>query len=303
MKVVFLKNFNDLDLNLKNLSLVLGYFDGVHIGHSQLISFAKSMSEGGDLAVLTFDKPLKSIEGCLTNLDTKKEIMKSLGVDYLLVIVCDDNFKKMSYVNFINKVLKALKPTKLFCGPDFRYGYGAQGDVQFLKERFNDVYVLNYVNDHYGNKISSSEIKDLILEGKITEANRWLGREYMITGIVSHGKSNGKTLGFPTANLIPDTNYVIPKNGVYATRCKVDGVIYPSITNIGTHPTINELLVPSIETFLIGYEGNLYGEEISLYFDEFLREEQKFNSIDELKAAIEKNKEDAIHYFKFNKIR
>lgn len=303
MKVVFLKNFNDLDLNLKNLSLVLGYFDGVHIGHSQLISFAKSMSEGGDLAVLTFDKPLKSIEGCLTNLDTKKEIMKSLGVDYLLVIVCDDNFKKMSYVNFINKVLKALKPTKLFCGPDFRYGYGAQGDVQFLKERFNDVYVLNYVNDHYGNKISSSEIKDLILEGKITEANRWLGREYMITGIVSHGKSNGKTLGFPTANLIPDTNYVIPKNGVYVTRCKVDGVIYPSITNIGTHPTINELLVPSIETFLIGYEGNLYGEEISLYFDEFLREEQKFNSIDELKAAIEKNKEDAIHYFKFNKIR
>lgn len=303
MKVVFLNNFNDLDLNLKNLSLVLGYFDGVHIGHSQLISFAKSMSEGGDLAVLTFDKPLKSIEGCLTNLDTKKEIMKSLGVDYLLVIVCDDNFKKMSYVNFINKVLKALKPTKLFCGLDFRYGYGAQGDVQFLKERFNDVYVLNYVNDHYGNKISSSEIKDLILEGKITEANRWLGREYMITGIVSHGKSNGKTLGFPTANLIPDTNYVIPKNGVYVTRCKVDGVIYPSITNIGTHPTINELLVPSIETFLIGYEGNLYGEEISLYFDEFLREEQKFNSIDELKAAIEKNKEDAIHYFKFNKIR
>lgn len=303
MKVVFLNNFNDLDLNLKNLSLVLGYFDGVHIGHSQLISFAKSMSEGGDLAVLTFDKPLKSIEGCLTNLDTKKEIMKSLGVDYLLVIVCDDNFKKMSYVNFINKVLKTLKPTKLFCGPDFRYGYGAQGDVQFLKERFNDVYVLNYVNDHHGNKISSSEIKDLILEGKITEANRWLGREYMITGIVSHGKSNGKTLGFPTANLIPDTNYVIPKNGVYVTRCKVDGVIYPSITNIGTHPTINELLVPSIETFLIGYEGNLYGEEISLYFDEFLREEQKFNSIDELKAAIEKNKEDAIHYFKFNKIR
>ena len=302
MEVIYLKNVEDINLEIKNLSLVLGYFDGVHIGHSQLISFAKSNCEDGYLGVLTFDKPLKSIEGALTDLDTKIELMDELGVDYLFIIVCDDNFKHLSYVDFVDKVLKKLNPSSLFCGPDFKFGYEALGDVSYLKERFNKVYVLNYVQDHHGVKISSSKIKDLIIDGDIKNANRWLGRPYMMRGFIAHGKSNGRTLGFPTANLISHTNYVVPLDGVYITKSRVEGVVYPSITNVGLNPTIAKLSAPSIETYLLGYDGDLYGKEMDLYFYERLRDEIKFTSVEDLIKQIELDKDKALNYFKFKKI-
>ena len=300
MEVIYLKDFSYIKQGISDLGLVLGFFDGVHIGHMQLINYARQNTKKGSLGVFTFDKPLKSIEGCLMNNDDKIEAMRKLDVDYLFIVECDDNFKQMSYVKFVDTVLKAFNPAKIFCGPDFRFGYEAKGDVKYLKQRFSQVYVLSYVNDHCENKISSSRIKELIKEGNVKEATRYLGKPYKIFGGVVHGLDNGHLIGYPTANILPSTNYVIPENGVYFTRTKINDEVYNSVTNIGTHPTIEKLNKPTIETYIIGYDGNIYGENISLFFYKKEREEVKFNNIDELKKKIAEDIENCENFFKYN---
>lgn len=299
MEVIYLKNFDEVK-EVPKLSLVLGNFDGVHIGHAQLINYARNNSNG-NLGVFTFDKPLKTIEGCLTSLDDRIEIFKELGVDYVFIILTDDNFKKMSYIKFVDLILKKLNPVKIFCGPDFKYGFNAQGDVYYLKERFSKVYILNYVNDHNGHKISSSSIRELIKEGNIYEANRRLGRIYTIKGVVSKGKGKGLSFGFPTANLTLSDNYVVPKEGVYVTKTNVNGHILRSLTNIGKNPTIANNNKLTIETYIFDFQDELYGKEISVAFYSRLRDEIKFDSTKELIEQLEKDMDDAIYYFDYGK--
>ena len=299
MEVIYLKNFDEVK-EVPKLSLVLGNFDGVHIGHAQLINYARNNSNG-NLGVFTFDKPLKTIEGCLTSLDDRIEIFKELGVDYVFIILTDDNFKKMSYIKFVDLILKKLNPVKIFCGPDFKYGFNAQGDVYYLKERFSKVYILNYVNDHNSHKISSSSIRELIKEGNIYEANRRLGRIYTIKGVVSKGKGKGLSFGFPTANLTLSDNYVVPKEGVYATKTNVNGHILRSLTNIGKNPTIADNNKLTIETYIFDFQDELYGKEISVAFYSRLRDEIKFDSTKELIEQLEKDMDDAIYYFDYGK--
>ena len=300
MNVKFLKSTKDIIRNIDQLGLVLGYFDGLHIGHSQLISFAKSSTKNGSLGVLTFDRALKSVEGSLMTIDDKISEMEKLGVDYLFIIVCDDNLKMMSYKKFVTDVLKAFNPVTLFCGPDFKYGYGAEGDVNYLKQVFNQVCVFGYVKDHYGEKISSTSIKNYIKSGNIEEANRHLGRAYSINGAVVHGFHEGTKLGFPTANLLPETSYVLPPNGVYFTRTELDGKTYDSVTNIGFHPTINETNTVTIETHIISNEfGSLYGYPLKTYFYKKIRDEIKFDTIEELKDQMKQDVIDAKEFFAY----
>ena len=299
MEVIYLKNFDEVK-EVPKLSLVLGNFDGVHIGHAQLINYARNNSNG-NLGVFTFDKPLKTIEGCLTSLDDRIEIFKELGVDYVFIILTDDNFKKMSYIKFVDLILKKLNPVKIFCGPDFKYGFNAQGDVYYLKERFSKVYILNYVNDHNSHKISSSSIRELIKEGNIYEANRRLGRIYTIKGVVSKGKGKGLSFGFPTANLTLSDNYVVPKEGVYVTKTNVNGHILRSLTNIGKNPTIADNNKLTIETYIFDFQDELYGKEISVAFYSRLRDEIKFDTTKELIEQLEKDMDDAIYYFDYGK--
>ncbi len=299
MNVIYLKNFDEVN-EVPKLSLVLGNFDGVHIGHAQLINYARQNSSG-NLGILTFDKTLRTIEGCLTSLDDRLEIFNRLNVDYVFVIKTDDNFKQMSYIKFVDFVLKKLNPIKIFCGPDFKYGFNAQGDVYYLKERFDQVYVLNYVNDHYGNKISSSSIRELIKNGDIYEANRWLGRIYKVKGVVSKGKGKGMSFGFPTANLTLLDPYIIPKEGVYVTLTNINNKKFRSITNVGKNPTIGDNNKLTIETYIFDFQDELYGKEISVSFYHRLRDEIKFSSTKKLIEQLEKDIDDAIYYFDYVK--
>ena len=300
MEILYLKDTKDIITDIDELGLVLGYFDGVHIGHAQLINFAKQNTKRGSLGVLTFDRALKSVEGSLMSIEDKAEAMERLGVDYLFVIVCDDNLKSMSYKTFVEQVLKRFNPKELFCGPDFKYGYQAEGDVSYLKTVFPNTYVLGYVKDHFGEKISSSSIKKSILKGEIQEANRHLGRIYRVNGAVIRGFNAGAKLGFPTANLLPDINYVFPPNGVYFTKTVIDGVTYDSITNIGVHPTINQVSSPLVETYILNNKfDNLYGAYIKTYFYKRLRPEIKFDSVEELKKQIEEDVESAKRFFAY----
>lgn len=299
METIYLRNISDIKKEIPNLSLVLGFFDGVHIGHSQLISFARDNTPNGSLGVLTFDKALKSIEGVLMSNEDKEREMEKLGVDYLFVIVCDDDFKHIIYTQFVDNILKKFNPTKIFCGPDFKYGYEAKGDVAYLKTRFSQVYVLNFVKDFNEDKISSTRIKELIKNGEVQEAKRYLGKPYKITGTVVHGLNNGIKLGFPTANINPLANYVVPKRGVYFTKTEVDGVLYNSVTNIGLHPSLSPLNNFSIETNIIGYDKNIYGENISIYFYLFERNEITFSSLEELKERINEDVHECQKFFKY----
>jgi riboflavin kinase / FMN adenylyltransferase len=299
MEVRYIKDFKHIDSNIKNLSLVLGYFDGLHIGHTHLINYAK-MNSIGPVGVVTFDKPLKSIEGQITTLDEKIALIEKLKIDYVFVLVADDKFKHMSYIDFINKVLKRFNPKVIFCGNDYTFGYEAKGNVYDLKMAFANVQVVNYVNDFNRKKISSSSIKNLIKEGLVKEASVFLGRPYSLSGTVSHGFQEGTKLGRPTANLESVGNLVIPKDGVYITRTKVDKTIYDSITNIGTHPTINKVEKPIIETYVMGFNKNLYGKEITIYFYKRLRDEIKFDSVSDLEDQITKDIENASEYLKNN---
>ncbi|MFA6755085.1 MAG: bifunctional riboflavin kinase/FAD synthetase [Bacilli bacterium] len=297
MKVYRIDDYLNINIDIKNLSLVLVYFDGVHVGHVQLISFAK-YNAPGPLGVLTFDKPLKSIEGNLSMVEDRIDIFKRIGVDYVFIINCDDNFKELSYIDFCEKVLKRFNPIRLYCGPDFKFGYEAKGNVNDLKARFNNVEVINFVNDYNHHKISSSDIKNLIKEGEVEEASKLLGRPYSITGTIFHGNSIGNTIGFPTANLKPFVGYVMPKIGVYITRSVIDGVRYTSITNVGNNPTIADKLPVTIETYVLDFNGDLYGKEMKLYFYKRLRDEIKFDSKDALIEELNKNTLEAIEFFR-----
>ena len=212
-------------------------------------------------------------------------------------IKIDGLSKKFRKKNVLDNISVEFKPNKIFCGPDFHFGYKAQGNVDVLKQSFNNVIVLNYVNDYDGTKISSSIIKEYISRGEIKNANRFLGYEYYIKGIVVKGKRNGKKIGFPTINLKLDTNYVIPKNGVYITKTKIGNKLYPSMTNVGTHPTIDELNEAIIETHILDFDETLYGEEVEIKFLDYIRNEIKFNSIDELKEELSRNREIVRQYF------
>lgn len=297
MEVFYLKEFNDLSKVSKNINLVLGLFDGLHIGHAQLIRSAKYLSEG-KLAVITFDLALKNNDNTvIMPVEEKINSFASLEVDEVYVFHCDDNFKKMSYEDFIERILKKFQPKKIFCGQDFKFGYKAQGDVNILKANFANVVVLNYVNTFTGEKISSSVIKKYIQNGNIEEANHYLGREYEITGTVIKGKHNGKKLGFPTINLKLNDNYVLPEKGVYITKTIVDKVCYYSMSNVGTHPTLEEISSPIVESYILDFNNNIYGKKVITKFIKKIRDEMKFNNVNELVSTLKANELEVRKYF------
>lgn len=300
MEVIYLDSIDSTKQCSKNINLVLGLFDGLHVGHEQLIRTAKYLSIG-KLAVVTFDKTLKSNDSSiLMTLEEKIAGLENLEVDEVYIIKCDENFKKMSYEVFINEILKKFDPIKIYCGQDFRFGYKAQGDVEILKSYFPNVTILNYVNSYDGSKISSSFIKNFIREGKIEEANNSLGREYSVTGKVIKGKGNGHKLGFPTLNLDLIANYVLPKEGVYITKTIIDGHTYFSMTNVGTHPTIDEIKKPIIESYVLDFYNDIYSKNVKVLFVKKLRDEKKFSSLEELKLTLKENEEEVRKYYKIN---
>ena len=297
MKIYLIKNTNEIPNDLKNLSLVLGLFDGVHLGHQGLIKYAYENSKGNKLGVLTFDKALKDSSFSLMNLKDKEIELSKLPIDYLFVLMCDENLKRMSHEDFLNNILDKFKPHSIFCGPDFRFGYKALGDVEYLKSHFEKVSIFSFVEDEFGNKISSSYIKRLIHSGEISLANKFLTRPYKICGNVVSGLHNGHELGFPTANILPSINYVLPNNGVYFTKVVIDGEEFIAVTNVGIHPTIDKLENPIIESHILDCKKDLYNKKIDLYIYKKERDEITFKNLDELKSQISKDKENCIKYF------
>jgi riboflavin kinase/FMN adenylyltransferase len=281
------------------LHLALGVFDGVHLGHRAVIARAveAARKEGGKAFVVTFDPhpirviaPEKAPASLLATLDEKAAVLKALGVEGLLVIHFDMTFAKMDAEEFVRKLLAADVRT-IAVGEDWRFGSKRSGDVAMLRRMGVELgFQLEAVPPVMwdGERISSTRIRQAIRDGNFDAVEEMLGRPYELSGKVIEGRKLGRGLGFPTANLRLGERQT-PRDGVWAV--KVDGV-RKGVANLGTRPTVDggERL---LEVHLFDFSGDLYGKELRVRFEKFLRPERKFGSMEELQEQILRDAEEA----------
>ncbi|ULT58594.1 bifunctional riboflavin kinase/FAD synthetase [Neobacillus drentensis] len=296
-----------------SLAMALGYFDGVHLGHQQVILEAKRQAEEKALssAVMTFDPHPSVVLGkntqhvhYITPLSEKVTIIEELGIDYLFIIEFTPEFASLLPQEFIDQYVIGLNVKHVVAGFDFTYGRMGKGTMETLpfhsRDQFSYTVVPEYVQGN--EKVSSTRIRRLLKKGETMELPILLGRYYTTTGIVVHGDKRGRTIGFPTANVDLYDEYIIPPTGVYAVRFKVAKHWFDGVCNVGYKPTFNkESLKLSVEVHLFDYNEDIYGNEVVIEWHLYLRKEQKFSGIDELVAQIEKDKQNALAYFEKNR--
>ena len=272
----------------------LGFFDGVHLGHQALLKACRELAKQNNClaGVVTFTAHpdalvLGNTPALVNTTGSRVRLLKQFGMDMVVELPFDEKMRSMPWQEFLC-MLESKGAAGLVCGEDFRFGYKGQGNAALLESYCRDkglacAIVPEQIVD--GIRISSTHIRGLIADGQMAQAVKLLGHPHILSGVVVKGKQLGRTLGFPTANLILPEGILIPKCGVYATKVTVDGAVYPAVTNVGARPTVNGQDV-NAECHLLDFAGDLYGKEITVAFYEFLRPEQKFHSLEELKAQI-----------------
>ena len=311
MKVTMLKHPHSLQKEeLPPMSIALGFFDGVHMGHQQVIQTAKKIAseQKWKSAVMTFDPHPSVVLGrqhqtirYITPLEEKIRMIDQLGIDNLFVIRFTSDFANLEPQQFVDQYIIGLNVRHVVAGYDFTYGRCGKGTMDTLPMHSRNVFAITKVEklEYNGEKVSSTRIRNLLTEGQIEEVNSLLGRPYRITGMVVHGDQRGRKIGFPTANVECDDYYILPNPGVYAVRMKVKDKWLNGVCNIGYRPTFkrpNEQSL-SIEVHLFDFNHSIYGEEVVVEWHKRIRQERKFNSVQDLVAQIEKDKQNAIFYF------
>ena len=268
----------------------------MHKGHRELIEEGKKLAKelNAELCVVTFDDDLCGLLSKTSKevylLREREEIISSLGINSIKVLPGSKEFLQTDKIEFL-KFLSDFNPAGFVVGSDYKFGRYAAGDADLLKDYFSDKGVkvkicpLKLFN---GEKISTTEIKLLLSEGKIEEANYLLDAPFFFTGTVVEGLKNGRKLGLPTANIDFDARKFIPKEGVYMTKTIVDGHSFLSVTNIGMHPTINTEKA-NLESHILDFDGNIYKKSIKIEFYKYIRGVIRFKNADELKAQIAKD--------------
>ena len=274
------------DVKHRERRVAVGSFDGVHLGHREVI-------RGSD-SVLTFDPHPSAVVApqhtpkLLTPLEVKAELVQALGVEELIVIPFDADFAKRGAQEFIDEVLvETLGATYVSVGENFRFGNRAKGDPRMLSEdeRFSTRVVPLFEVD--GEVVSSSHIRGLVLAGEVEPATHFLGAPFQMRGEVVSGDRRGRELGFPTANLIPEDALVCPGHGVYA--CLANGM--PAAVNVGVRPTFLTGRGELVEAYILDFEGDLYGSQLRLDFLSRLRGERRFQSAEELVEQMHRDVE------------
>jgi len=294
--------FNSIDeiQNTEPAVIALGNFDGVHMGHQELIKRATNSAKaaGYKSAVFTFANHPRNVLGDKPNVkniiytDEKARIIESLGVDYLFNIPFDEYIMNLSPEAFIEELLVGhFQMKEAYCGFNYHFGHKAAGTPEMLThfgiERGFGVHILSPFRID-GNLVSSTYIRELIENGQVDKCEKYMGRNYAIEGEVVVGNRLGKKIGFPTSNINLDEAMVSPPNGVYITQCVYHGVTYPSITNIGNKPTIGEYH-RNMETHIFNFDKELYGKILRVEFLDKIRDERKFDSVEELSMEITRN--------------
>ena len=280
-------NLNEV-LDAKPDVTCIGAFDGVHLGHQALVNMAKSISS--KYQILTFDpvpkKYFNNLHKLLTTKEMKVDILSRLKPESIVFLNFED-VKDLSPKDFCNILNDKLNTKSIVVGKDFKFGKNREGDVNFLIKYFgsSNVHVLNdyVVND---SKISSTLIKSTINEGKLELANQYLGYLFKLKGKVEHGNHMGHKIGFPTANINVDVNLVTPKFGVYEVDVTKADKTYKGVMNIGNRPTVSNDLKLSYEVHILDFDEDIYGSFLEVKFVSFIRDEIKFDNIEELKNQI-----------------
>lgn len=283
---------------LKNSYVALGTFDGVHRGHRVLINSAieEAKKNGGISVVYTFlNHPLEIIAPervpkMINTIDEKLRLLEEMGVDYVVLQTFDEKYAETSKEEFIDKILiEYLGAKEIFVGFNYTFAERGSGNVEYLRKvapkkgiKLNEIKAIEYK----GQVLSSTLIRKFILEGKIEEANMFLGRPFFISGEVEHGKKLGRVLGFPTANL-KVVNKVYPPFGIFGGTVLIEGEKekYNAVVNIGKNPTLKpgEL---SVEVHILDFNRDIYGKKIDVSIEKHLRDEKKFSSMEELRQGI-----------------
>ncbi|MBQ3546107.1 MAG: bifunctional riboflavin kinase/FAD synthetase [Lachnospiraceae bacterium] len=282
----------ELDFKLEKSAVTLGKFDGIHLGHKKLINEIVEAKEKKGLSTVLFSFDTSGIKK-IQSITTKEErelICNDLNIDNIIFFPVNPDTMSIEPEEFIEKILvKKINAKVVVTGKDFRFGKNRRGDVdmllRFSKKCGYELKVVDNVMDG-DNRVSSSNIKQLINEANITKANEMLGYSYFVYGIVERGKQIGRTIDRRTVNIIPNANKIIPPNGVYKTTISIAGKQYKSITNIGKCPTVRNDGGITIETHIFDFDEEIYDSKVKISFERFIRKERKFDSLEELRKQI-----------------
>ncbi|MFL6231430.1 MAG: bifunctional riboflavin kinase/FAD synthetase [Pyrinomonadaceae bacterium] len=294
--------------------LTLGVFDGLHLGHQLIVRTVVERARivGAVPTVVTFDPHPRAVlhpesaPPLLQTFDQKIEALGVLGVEQTIVVRFTPEFARVRAAEFLRDVVRErLQAREVYLGCGFAFGHEREGDIELLRRVSGE---LGFYADEVpevrlrGQRISSSRIRALLAEGRVNLARRMLGRPYGVEGRVVRGDERGRTLGFPTANLHPQ-NRVIPRKGVYVTATLIEGAWRRSVTNVGVRPTFGGDGEASVETYVLGWQGDLYGDVVRVRFLSRLRAERKFDSVAELKRQIDADVARAESFFSRGGVR
>ncbi len=288
--------------------VTLGTFDGVHIGHQKIIQKLNKNKGNAKSVLLTFfPHPRMVLQDAqdlklLNTIEEKQQLLEKFGLDILIIEPFTKEFSRLSAVEFVRDVLmNILNTKKLVIGYDHRFGKNREGDFEHLTE-LSDLYEFDLkqieAQDIKDVSVSSTKIRKALEEGAIETANQYLGYNYLLTGNVVHGRGLGKKWNYPTVNIaIPEKYKLIPKTGVYIVKTELNNNIYYGIMNIGNRPTVNGKH-QTIEVHLLEFNQDIYGEKIQIQLLKRLRDEKKFDSVDDLISQIKKDETLAKEYIK-----
>lgn len=295
--------------------MALGFFDGIHLGHQKVIKAAKKEAEAKGLksAVMSFDPHPSVVLGrsvkhvkYITPLEEKITLLRNLEIDYFFVVRFTEKFANLLPQEFVDYYLIDLNVKHVVAGFDYTYGRLGKGTMETLPFHSRQQFTFSVIDKlQLGEeKISSTLIRSHIYKGEMEKLFPLLGRFYRTNGTVIHGEKRGRTIGFPTANVEVDEEYLLPPTGVYAVKFKIasTGIIYKGVCNVGYKPTFHKEKAdkPSVEVYIFDFNGEIYGEEVSVIWYQRLRSEMKFSGVKELTEQIEKDKQNTKEYFEKN---
>lgn len=284
----------------------LGFFDGVHLGHQTLLYACRRIAErsGAGTAAITFERHpqalfQKNIPKLVNTTADRCSLLQKYGMDRILTYPVNQAVMGMPWREFLIELYRYHGAVGFVCGYDFRFGHKGEGNCERLQEfcrEFGLPCEIIPEQDLEGVRISSTHIRELIEQGDMETAEKFLGHPHRLSGEVVPGRQLGRTIGVPTANLAMPEELVCPRYGVYACMAEFQGKRYPAVTNVGVRPTVEGHRV-TVEPWILGYAGDLYGQRITLEFYKFLREEKKFDSLEELQQQIRKNADQTLAFF------
>jgi len=299
---------------LRPTVLTLGVFDGLHLGHQKIMQTVvkRAKAVGAIPTAITFDPHPRAVlqpenaPPMLQTLDQRLGAFEVLGIEQAIIIRFNQEFAANSAEDFLREIVfERLQAREVYLGKGFAFGKGRAGNIELLRKISLE---LGFFADEVGEvalrgqRVSSSKIRQLLAEGKVNLARRFLGRPYGVEGNVVRGNQRGRTIGFPTANL-NTKNRVVPRSGVYVTSTLIEGAWRRSITNIGVRPTFENQAEPSIETYVLDWDGDLYGDVVRVRFLHRIRDERKFGGIEELKTQIARDLHRARRYFELEGVQ